>query len=174
MSHEFFNKWNFPHCVGALDGKHVVLQKPRGSGSDFYNYKHTFSIILMALVDADYKFMFVDVGAQGRIGDAGVYSNCQLSRLLENNKLNIPPSEIIPGIEQPIPYTVVADDAFPLRTYIMKPFQQRNFNKIELIFNYRLSRARRVVENAFGIYQIDSGFTERLYYCLHQKPRMLC
>jgi hypothetical protein len=105
----------------------------------------------MALVDADYKFIFVDVGAQGRIGDAGVYNNCKLSKLLDNNKLNIPLSEMIQGITQPIPYTVVADDAFPLKTYIMKPFQQRNLSKREVIFNYRLSRARRVVENAFGI-----------------------
>jgi len=105
----------------------------------------------MALVDADYKFLYVDVGAQGRIGDAGVYSNCKLSKLLEENKLKIPPPEIVQGIDDAIPYSVVADDAFPLKSYIMKPFQQRNLSKREVIFNYRLSRARRVVENAFGI-----------------------
>jgi len=105
----------------------------------------------MALVDADYKFIYVDVGAQGRVGDAGVYANCKLSRLLEDNKLHVPPSKLIPGIEQPIPYTIVADDAFPLRTFIMKPFKGRNLEKRQENFNYRLSRARRMVENAFGV-----------------------
>ena len=85
------------------------------------------------------------------IGDAGVYAYCKLSKLMENSKLHISPSEVIQGIEQPIPYTIVADDAFPLGPYIMKPFKGKNLTEREDMFNYRLSRARRVVENAFGI-----------------------
>ena len=127
------------------------MQKPIRSGSTYYNYKHTFSIVLMALVDADYKFLYIDVGAQGRISDAGVYNNCSLSKKLETNTLNIPPAEFLEQTDFHCPYMIVADDAFPLRTYIMKPYARRGMNKKEIIFNYRLSRARRVVENAFGI-----------------------
>lgn len=96
----FEERWNFPNCIGAIDGKHMLLQKPAKSGSTFYNYKHTFSIVLMALVDADYKFIYVDVGAQGRISDAGVFNNCKLSSLLEKKKLNIParPSAFLTAI----------------------------------------------------------------------------
>jgi DDE superfamily endonuclease len=68
-----------------------MLQKPPKSGSTFYNYKHFFSIVLMALVDANYRFIYVNVGAQGRLSDAGVFSNSRLSTLLESNKLNLPP-----------------------------------------------------------------------------------
>lgn len=105
----------------------------------------------MALVDANYNFIYVDVGAQGRISDAGVFNNCSLSEKLERNTMNVPVEEILPFSDLTCPYMVIADDAFPLRSYIMKPFSRRGMNKGEIIFNYRLSRARRVVENAFGI-----------------------
>ncbi|KAJ8892183.1 hypothetical protein PR048_004763, partial [Dryococelus australis] len=52
----FDAKWNFPHCIGSLDGKHIALQCPRLSGSEFYNFKGFFSIVLFAVVDANYNF----------------------------------------------------------------------------------------------------------------------
>lgn len=85
--------WNFPHCIGTIDGKHIQLQAPIGSGSDFYNYKSTFSIVLMAVVDADYNFLYADVGCQGRISDGGVFRNTSFFEKLEEKKLEIPPAE---------------------------------------------------------------------------------
>ena len=110
-----------------------------------FNYKSSFSTVLLALVDADYKFLYVDVGFNGRISDGGVFRNSSLSSTLSLNTLSIPLSD-----SESLPYVVV-DDIFPLKTYIMKPSAFKKLCTEKRAFNYHLSRARRVVENAFGI-----------------------
>jgi len=149
----FEQRWNLPHACGALDGKHIRIKKPAKSGSLYYNYKGFFSVVLLALVDADYKFVWVSMGSYGSCSDAQVYNNSDLSELLESNELKLPPPEPITAdpTQREIPYFLIGDDAFPLREYMLKPYSRRYLEHDERIFNYRLSRARRVVENAFGI-----------------------
>jgi len=147
---EFAAQWQFPGCIGALDGKHIAIKPPANSGSLYYNYKHFHSVVLMALVDANYKFLYVDVGNYGRVADGGVFNNCSLAAHLANDTLGIPAPVDYPGVGA-LPFVVVADDAFGLKPYIMKPYPSRGLTKQQRIFNYRISRARRVVENAFGI-----------------------
>lgn len=66
ISEDFFNRWQFPNCVGAIDGKHISIQCPPKTGSQFYSsYKKRFSIILMAACDTKYRFTWVDVGDYG-------------------------------------------------------------------------------------------------------------
>ena len=152
VAREFAEFWNFPNCVGALDGKRVLLQAPINSGSVYYDYKQQFSLVLLALVDARYRFLYIDVGANGRQSDAGVFANSKLSTALEQSMLHVPTVEKLPGTDTELPYVVVADDAFPMKTYLLKPYPGRLYDDHHSrIFNYRLSRARRVVENAFGI-----------------------
>lgn len=105
----------------------------------------------MAVADAHYKFTYITVGAKGRHSDGGVFANCAFARALEINALNIPPAKPLPHRTLPVPYCIVADDAFPLKPYIMKPYPFLNQGIEKRIFNYRLSRARRIIENAFGI-----------------------
>ncbi|CAG2233049.1 unnamed protein product [Mytilus edulis] len=152
IAKDFNEKWNFPNCLGAVDGKHVVIQAPNNSGSYFYNYKNTHSVVLMAAVDASYRFIYVDVGTNGRTSDGGTFQNCSLNQALECNDLNIPEPTPLPSRNKPTPYVFVADEAFPLKENIMRPYPQRGgLDDSRRIFNYRLSRARRIVENAFGI-----------------------
>ena len=60
------------HAIDALDGKHIATKKPKKPGSE-YNYKHVFSIVLLALMNADYKFLWVDVGSSGSCSDGLIY-----------------------------------------------------------------------------------------------------
>ncbi|KAL8567149.1 hypothetical protein ACOMHN_033051 [Nucella lapillus] len=148
----FEDKWNFPNCVGAIDGKHVAIKAPPNSGSVYFNYKEFNSIILLGVADALYRFVWYDVGANGRNNDAGLLSCTSLAQALEENTLNMPAPRHLPNRDTiKVPYMLVADDAFPLKSHLMKPYPKRGLTDSQRIFNYRLSRARRVVESAFGI-----------------------
>lgn len=151
IANQYEEKWNFPNCIAAMDGKHIAIKCPIKSGSMYYNYKQFFSIVLFALVDADYRFIYVDVGCNGRISDGGVFANSSIFKALEDKSLDIPFGKPLPRREDPLPYFIVGDEAFPLKTYLMKPYPSRQLDLSKRIFNYRLSRARRVVENIFGI-----------------------
>lgn len=148
---EFEKKWNFSHCVGACDGKHIAIEKPPESGSLFYNYKGFFSIVLFAVVNANYEFMYVHTGTNGSVGDAAILKCTKFWQKMQENSLNMPSPSPLPGTNEDVPYVFLGDSAFALNKNLMKPFPFKNINREQRIFNYRLSRARRVVENAFGI-----------------------
>lgn len=135
-----------------MDGKHVVLQASFNSGSEFFNYKSSFSIVLFALVDANYNFIFVDWGCQGRISDGGVFKNSELFKNMENQSLSLPSPTPLPNKTKSIPYYMIGDEAFPLNNNLMKVYSGMHPKcSIKRNFTYRLYRTRRVVENVFGI-----------------------
>lgn len=106
----------------------------------------------MVLCDADYCVTYSNTGCRGRISDSGVFRHTSLFKNLEDGTLNLPESEPLPMRRKCIPYVFLGDNAFPLKENIMVPFSGYHDRKsLERIFNYRLSRARRIVENVFGI-----------------------
>ena len=80
ISKEFEELWNFPHCLEAIDGKHVSIQCPLKSGSLYYNYKGYFSIALLAVCDAHYTFTFSDIGGYGSTNDSSIFNNTDIER----------------------------------------------------------------------------------------------
>ncbi|KAJ8888792.1 hypothetical protein PR048_008284 [Dryococelus australis] len=129
----------------------MVMQALKDSLSYYYNDKGTYIIVLIADVDAQYRFTHIDVGCNGRVSDGGVFGRSALYHALESGELPMPRPKCLPGRRREIPYFFVADDAFALRSFIMKPYPFRGLSFSERVFNYRLSRARRVVENSFAI-----------------------
>ena len=125
IEEKFRNRLNVPHAVGALDGKHITIEKPWKSGSEYFNYKGYFSLVLLALVDAEYKFLWVNVGASGSSSDAQIFNCSKLKRRIENGTLGLPPPEPLgpggPGLH----YFRLGDNAFALMPWLVKPYSRR-------------------------------------------------
>ncbi|XP_071096960.1 uncharacterized protein [Haliotis cracherodii] len=135
VAEQFQGRLQFPHVLGALDG----------------NYKGFCSIVVMGLVDADYKFLWIQVGDVGSSSDSQIWNHCALHQSIQQGILGIPDAEPLPFDDVDIPYYIIADYAFAIKSWLMKPFSRQGLAHDELVFNYRLSRARCMVENAFWL-----------------------
>ena len=155
VARQFHAKWNFEHVLGAIDGKHVHIRKPRKTGSMYFNYKKFHSIILLGVADANCRFIYASCGSKGRAGDAGIYDGSNLKIALENGQLPIPPPEPLEHDRsgKRTTYFFIGDDAFACTPNMLKPINWARKRKTweHEVFNYRLSRARRCIENAFGV-----------------------
>ncbi|XP_066455030.1 uncharacterized protein [Eleutherodactylus coqui] len=142
----------FPNCIGALDGKHIRIKNPPGSGSRYFNYKQYCSVVLLAVADSDDRFVLVDIGAYGSTADARFFRTSRIFQQLLSKQLALPGPRLLPGSSGPTaPFVIVADEAFGLSTHVLRPFPRRGLDTRRRVFNYRLTRARRFVECAFGI-----------------------
>lgn len=90
IAKQFETNWNFPNCVGSVDGKHIQIIPPPHSGSFYWNYKGTHSLVLMAIANANYEFIMIDFGTNGRVSDGGVIENTSFYEKLCNGNLHLP------------------------------------------------------------------------------------
>ena len=146
----FEDKWGYPQCVGAIDGSHIPIAAPELNHTDYYNRKGWYSMLLQAVVDQDYLFRDICVGWAGSVHDARVFVNSLIyKRITEDGLLSDAQSRTLGGKE--VPACIIGDSAYPINTWLMKPFADTSsLSPQQKHFNYRLSRARTVVEIAFA------------------------
>ena len=120
-------------------------------GLQYYNYKGTNSIVPLVVARSNYEVTLADVGMNGRILDGSVLKRSKLGQMLEEDSLNLPAPEPLPGRSVPIHYVFIGDDAFALKPNLMKPFPRKNLDLFTRICNCGFSRARRISQNVFGI-----------------------
>ena len=146
----FKTKWGVPQCVGAIDGSHIPISAPLLNHTDYYNRKGWYSVILQGLVDHSYRFLDVYVGWPGSVHDARVFAHSTLYTSLSGREL-LPSNKAITLNGVNVPLYIIGDSAYPLETWLMKPFTQNTaVTPQHKTYNYRISRARVVAENAFG------------------------
>jgi hypothetical protein len=148
---EYYTRWNFPNCFGAIDGKHCRIKCPENSASNYYCYKKYFYTMLQGVADADYKFITVEVGGAGRQNDGGTFAAYILYQLSEYSEFDVPDAQQLQNSLIRVPDVSIGNKAYPLKTYLMRPYPQNNLTPDKSAFKYRLSRAIRCVECNFGI-----------------------
>ena len=145
----FEHKWGFPQTVGAIDGTHIPIIRPLDSASDYYNRKNYYSMLMQAVVDFRGLFMDVNIGWPGKVHDARVFVNSSFFQKANTGSLFPDWKRTMGSVD--VPLVVLGDPAYPLLPWLMKPYLDNvNITAQERNFNYRQSRARMVVENAFG------------------------
>jgi hypothetical protein len=126
-----------------------VIVPPPGAGSHFFNCKDYNSQVLIGIADSYYEFIYFNFGTSGRVSDWGVFEYTDFYDKLQNECLKIPESSDAKG--RKLPYVFIGDEAFSLRKDFPKPHNMKQLTRERKIFNYRLSRARRIIEIVFGI-----------------------
>ena len=134
-----------PHVIGAINGKHVAMECPKNTGSLYHNYKGFFSQVLLAVCDAKYKFISINVRQYGSTSDSAVLKNLELGRRLESYLLNISSEDIADknyfkdGEPFILPYYMVGHEIFQLKEYFMRPYPGTRSGKLpfdQAVFNY--------------------------------------
>ena len=144
----FESRWGFPQCVGAVDGSHIPVRPPALNYTNYYNHKGWYSILVQAVVDHEYLFRNLNVGWPGCVHDARVFANSSLFEAATVNHILHGDNHMILGYN--IPPLLIADSAYPHLPWILKPYTNNgSLTPEQKNFNYRLSRARIVSENAF-------------------------
>ena len=144
----FEERWGFPQCFGAVDGSHIPIIPPYDCPTNYYNRKGFHSIVVQALVDHQNRFMNVYVGWPGSVHDARIFANSEVFAKGQAGTLVPHSVRVFAGVQ--VPVIVLGDPAYPLLPWLMKPFVGTGLSTKAKKFNARLSRARVVVECAFG------------------------
>ena len=143
--------WQFPCSWAAIDGCHIPLKCPAGglqANKEYHNYKNFYSIILMALVDAKRRFIWASCRFPGNSHDSIILQSTNLWSKITAGQTIRDVGKDVEGVS--VPPLILGDSAFPFQSWLMKPNTSAVLTPSQQYFNYRLSRARMIIEDAYG------------------------
>ncbi|XP_051569832.1 uncharacterized protein LOC127450100 [Myxocyprinus asiaticus] len=149
IAQDFWSRWNFPNCIGAIGGKQVLLRAPSRCGS--LHFKETHSVALLAVCDAQFKFTMVDIGAYSQENDGGVLQVSPFGEAFLQGQLDLAAPKALPGTTTVCPHVIIGDATFPLNMNLMRPYSGENLTTAQRVYNYRHCWAQQTIENAFSI-----------------------
>ncbi len=114
IANQMSRRWQYHHCLSAIDGKHIAIRKPKKAGSNYFNYKNFHSIVLMVLVDGDYKFICVDFVSNGTSLDIQIFEDCLLKWVIDQDVIGFPPADHLPDDDKDILYFFVGNNAIDI------------------------------------------------------------
>lgn len=145
------DRWQFPFCWSAIDGCHIPIKCPPGGATsckEYHNFKNFYSVVLMAMVDSRYRFIWGSCGFPGNSHDAIIFQATELwERIKEHNFIPDIGHKVADVTIRPL---IIGDSAFPFQPWLLKPYTNAVLTEKQRYFNYRLSRARMVTEGAYG------------------------
>ena len=144
-------EWQFKFAFAAIDGSHLPIKCPSGVSEamkQYHNFKKFYSVVLLALVDAKYRFIWAALGAPGNTHDSTCFQSTSLWENITNNRVLPQKFQVVDNVH--VPPMILGHGAFPMKSWICKPYGDAVLTEENRYFNYRLSRARMVSEGAFG------------------------
>ena len=151
MMGEMDSEWQFSFAFSAIDGSHLLMKCLSGAPEamkQYKNFRNFYSVILLALVDPKYRFIWASVCAPGNTHDSTLFQSTSLWEKITAG--SILPQLVLEIEDQAIPPLILGDGAFPVRTWIIKPYGDAIVNEQKRYLNYRLSRARTKTEGYVG------------------------
>jgi hypothetical protein len=139
ISIQFRRKQGIRNVIGAIDGCHIKIHKPKDNQESYYNRKGFHSLLLQGIVDNTKLFLDVYCGEPGSIHDA---------RLLRKSNIYLKAQD--PNFFAS--YFLLGDSAYPCTNWLVTPFKDNGaLTRLQKLFNYKHSATRMVVEHTYGL-----------------------
>lgn len=153
ITDDFYMKWKFPNCIGAIGAKNFRIMKILKSKTGKKKRKQVVPFVLHAISDADYKFTAIEIEGNGSESDGTPFhfDATKLNKMLATNKFNVPSSQKLPGSDVSLPHVLLGSAAFPLKTYLLRPYPFVQTDRETRIFNEILLRVRATNDFTFDI-----------------------